>query len=224
MINKAEDFENVQFFFEHKVCKVDLRNRTLYVQRFVFHSFIYLLVCVFFKLYNFRLDDPNEELIPIHGDLLLACDGAFSAVRRSLMAYPRFDYTQEYIQHGYFEFNIQPKNDRFAMEKNVFHIWPRGDFTLIALANTDKTFTVTLFAPFELFEKELYDSRTQVQFFQRHFSDALNLLGEQHVIEVFERVGRPSALVSLKCNPHGFESFLILMGDAARKFICVKIV
>ena len=36
------------------------------------------------------------------------------------------------------------------MEPNVFHLWPRGDFTLIALANMDKTFTVTLFAPYEV--------------------------------------------------------------------------
>lgn len=75
------------------------------------------------------------------------------------------------------------------------HPRPRGDFTLIALANTDKTFTVTLFAPFELFEKELHDSSSQIIFFRRHFPDALDLLGERHVIETFERVGRPSALV-----------------------------
>jgi len=115
--------------------------------------------------------------------------------------------------------NILPKNDEFAMEPNVFHLWPRGDFTLIALANTDKTFTVTLFAPFEIFEKEIFDSTSQLVFFRRHFPDALEMLGEKHVIEVFERVGRPSALVSLKCNPHGFENFLILMGDSAHAMV-----
>lgn len=161
----------------------------------------------------------NDNLIPVKGDLLLACDGAFSAVRRSLMAYPRFDFAQEYIEHGYVELNILPKNNEFAMQPNVFHLWPRGDFTLIALANTDKTFTVTLFAPFELFEKELYDSTSQVRFFRKHFPDALDLMGESHVIEVFNRVGRPSALVSIKCKPHSFEDFLILMGDAAHAMV-----
>lgn len=159
----------------------------------------------------------DEELVPVSGDLLLACDGAFSAVRRSLMGYPCFDFSQEYIEHGYVELNILPtQTGEFAMQPNVFHIWPRGDFTLIALANMDKTFTVTLFAPFKIFEQELYDPTSQVAFFRRNFPDALNFLTEQHVIKVFERMGpRPSALVSVKCNPHGFEDFLILMGDSA---------
>jgi hypothetical protein len=34
MISRAEEFDNVHFFFEHKVCKVDLKNRTLFVQRY----------------------------------------------------------------------------------------------------------------------------------------------------------------------------------------------
>jgi hypothetical protein len=66
---------------------------------------------------------------------------------------------------------------QFALEPNVFHLWPRGDFTLIALANIDKTFTVTIFAPFALFEKEMNDDAGVVSFFERHFPDALELIG-----------------------------------------------
>ena len=39
-------------------------------------------------------------MIHVQADLILACDGAHSAVRRSLMAYPLFQYSQEYIEHG----------------------------------------------------------------------------------------------------------------------------
>ena len=35
----------------------------------------------------------------------------------------------------------------FQMEKHALHIWPRGGFMCIALPNTEKTFTVTLFLP-----------------------------------------------------------------------------
>lgn len=91
----------------------------------------------------------------MEADLILACDGAYSAVRRSLMTIPRyvffpnfqkilfyrFDFSQEYIEHGYVELNIMANNNEFAFEENVFHLWPRGHFTLIALANRDKTFT-----------------------------------------------------------------------------------
>ena len=86
------------------------------------------------------------------------------------MAHPRFDFEQKYIEHGYIELNILPAAGntvnycisslcthrsnvsllQFAMEPNVFHLWPRGEFTLIALANMDKTFTVTLFAPYQV--------------------------------------------------------------------------
>ena len=32
-----------------------------------------------------------------------------------------------------------------AMDPNALHIWPRGGFMLIALPNTDHSFTATLF-------------------------------------------------------------------------------
>ena len=33
------------------------------------------------------------------------------------------------------------------MEKNALHIWPRGEYMLIALPNADGSFTATLFLP-----------------------------------------------------------------------------
>lgn len=38
------------------------------------------------------------------------------------------------------------------MPKNYLHIWPRGEFMMIALPNQDKSWTVTLFMPFEIFD------------------------------------------------------------------------
>lgn len=49
------------------------------------------------------------------GDLIIAADGAYSAIRRSLMTTPRFDYSQEYIEHGYIELSIMPKNDEVSL-------------------------------------------------------------------------------------------------------------
>ena len=52
------------------------------------------------------------------------------------------------LGHGYKELTI-PKSTSgdYLMDPSVLHIWPRGNFMLIALPNTDKTFTCTLFAP-----------------------------------------------------------------------------
>ena len=35
------------------------------------------------------------------------------------------------------------------MERDALHIWPRGDYMLIALPNEDGSFTATLFLPME---------------------------------------------------------------------------
>ena len=46
--------------------------------------------------------------------------------------------------------SIPPNEEgEFALEPNALHIWPRKDYMLIALPNLDKTFTCTLFFPFE---------------------------------------------------------------------------
>ncbi|KAH7699152.1 Protein KMO-1, partial [Aphelenchoides avenae] len=195
MITEAEKFENVKFFFEHKVLKADPNKGTLLVDRL------------------------NEgDSVQVEADLILACDGAFSAVRRSLMAYPLFQFSQEYIEHGYVELNILPKNNEFALEPNVFHIWARGDFTLIALANMDKTFTVTIFAPFRLFDEQMSTPAQQVAFFKRYFPDAFPLLGQEHIVETFGRV-KPLPLVSVKCDPHAFGERVLLVGDAAHAMV-----
>ncbi len=67
---------------------------------------------------------------------------------------------------------------QFALEPNVFHLWPRGQYTMIALANTDKTFTVTLFAPFTVFKNRLNNADNVVNFFEENFADLLRMIGK----------------------------------------------
>uniref|UniRef100_A0A0N4Z5L6 Kynurenine 3-monooxygenase n=1 Tax=Parastrongyloides trichosuri TaxID=131310 RepID=A0A0N4Z5L6_PARTI len=195
MITEAEKFDKVSFYFEHKVIKADSRKKELVIMNL----------------------NTNEQL-KFNGDLILACDGAHSAVRRSLMAAPHFNYSQEYIGHGYVELNILPKNDDYALEPNVFHLWPRGDFTLIALANRDKTFTVTIFAPFKIFEEEMYDDESVLKFFKKYFPDAYTLLGDTHILETFNRM-KPQTLLNIKCSPHSFGDCILLTGDAAHAMV-----
>jgi len=58
----------------------------------------------------------------------------------------QFDYSQDYIQHGYKELHIPADaTGNFLLEKNSLHIWPRESFMLIALPNPDGSFTCTLF-------------------------------------------------------------------------------
>ena len=61
---------------------------------------------------------------------------------------PRFNYSQQYVEHGYKELHLPPVDGDFALEPHALHIWPRGGYMLIALPNADKSFTGTLFLPY----------------------------------------------------------------------------
>ena len=63
------------------------------------------------------------------------------------------------------------------MEENYLHIWPRNEFMLIGLPNLDKSFTGTLFMPFDIFGK-LKTRDQALQFFQEMFPDSIELFGQ----------------------------------------------
>ncbi|GLD56060.1 kynurenine 3-monooxygenase [Lates japonicus] len=50
-----------------------------------------------------RSDGSKEE---IEADLIVGCDGAFSAIRKQFLRLSRFNYSQTYIPHGYMELTI----------------------------------------------------------------------------------------------------------------------
>ncbi len=57
----------------------------------------------------------------------------------------RFSYTQSYMEQCYIELTIAANDDgSYKLSENALHIWPRNDFLLIALPNTDGSFTCTL--------------------------------------------------------------------------------
>jgi kynurenine 3-monooxygenase len=63
---------------------------------------------------------------------------------------------------GYKELNIPANPDgTHKLDKNSFHIWPRGEYMLIALPNLDGSFTCTLFMPFE--GENSFDSLKEVK-------------------------------------------------------------
>ncbi|ELK02297.1 Kynurenine 3-monooxygenase [Pteropus alecto] len=150
-------------------------------------------------------------------DLIVGCDGAHSTVRTHLMKKPRFDYSQQYIPHGYMELTIPPKNGEYAMEPNYLHIWPRNDFMMIALPNMNKSFTCTLFMPFEEFEKLLTRSNV-LDFFHKYFPDSVPLIGEQALAQDFFLLP-PQPMISVKCSSFHFKSHCVLMGDAAHAIV-----
>lgn len=86
------------------------------------------------------------------------------------------DFSQKYINTHYLELRIPARKSDgdFALPANYFHLWPRGDFMLIALANQDRSFTCTLFMPLDKFNA-IKDKNDLNIFFETHFSDAYKL-------------------------------------------------
>ncbi|OXB75908.1 UNVERIFIED_CONTAM: hypothetical protein H355_008552 [Colinus virginianus] len=106
---------------------------------------------------------------------------------------------------------------QFAMEPNYLHIWPRNTFMMIALPNMDKSFTCTLFMPFEEFEK-LMTGEQVLDFFQTYFPDAIPLIGEQKLKHDYFLLPA-QAMISVKCSSYHLSSQCVLMGDAAHAVV-----
>ena len=155
-----------------------------------------------------------------HQELVFGSDGAFSAARLSHhLHHDRFQYQQYYIDFGYKELSIPPAADgSFQLEKNALHIWPRGNYMLIALPNIDGTFTCTLFFPFE--GDPSFQSLDTIEkaktFFAKTFANAYALMSD------FEQEWKnnPSAsLVTVKCYPWVRNERFALIGDAAHAIV-----
>jgi len=155
--------------------------------------------------FNHKINSIDE----LKYDLLIGADGAYSAVRHSLQVSGRFNFSQEYIEHGYKELHIPSGT---SLEKNALHIWPRESFMMIALPNPDGTFTGTLFLSFDQFDS-IKDPK---KFFQDTFPDALKLMPD------FDRqwIDNPvSSLVTMKCWPWSHGNNILLVGDAAHAVV-----
>lgn len=195
LLLKASEYDNVSFYFNHKCEDINLKTNT----------------AVF--------TDKNDKQHTEKADFIFGTDGAFSAVRLRMMKTDRFDFSQNYLKHGYKELLLPANEDgTHKIEKNALHIWPRGRYMLIALPNFDGSYTCTLFFPFEgdpSFES-IKTKEDVNRFFKSEFPDFYELM-PRVADEYFEN---PSAsLVTVKCEPWNYEDKALLMGDAAHAIV-----
>ena len=187
----------VQLYFNHKCTAVDWKNRTVTFE---------------------QTGQASPQATSFR--LLFGADGAFSAARlQHQLQHDRFNYQQFYIDCGYKELTIPPTpGGDFAMEVNALHIWPRKDYMLIALPNPDKTFTCTLFFPFEgeTSFAQLDTKEKVLAFFSETFPDAVPLM--PHLADEFF-TNPTSSLVTVKCFPWIREDAFALIGDAAHAIV-----
>ena len=74
-------------------------------------------------------------------EILIGTDGSASAVRAAILERTSGRLDEEPLGHGYKELSIPATpGGRFRMEKNALHIWPRGEYMLIALPQRRRQF------------------------------------------------------------------------------------
>lgn len=197
LLNEAEKYSNIKIVFNYKLLRCNTNTGELEFENL-----------------------ETKEVVNVKSDLIIGCDGSYSSVRQSLMKEKPIEYSQSYSSGYYLELVI-PAVERngtktFAMPPNHLHIWPRGQFMLIALPNQDCSFTVTLFMQHHMFEM-LKTNAQLLEFFEKYFSDALDLIGRKTLVDIFFTT-KPSPLISIKCTPHHGKK-CVLLGDSAHSMV-----
>ncbi len=150
---------------------------------------------------------------------VIAADGGGSVVRRALSAQLGHQASEQLLDHGYKELTIPAAADGgHRMEKHALHIWPRGEFMLIALPNPDSTFTVTLFLPNTGTPgfASLTDEAALLDFFGKTFPDTLDLIPGL----TKEFFANPTGeLGTVRCSPWHYRDQALLIGDAAHAVV-----
>ncbi|HEV7489612.1 MAG TPA: NAD(P)/FAD-dependent oxidoreductase [Rhodanobacteraceae bacterium] len=176
--------------------------------------------------------EPHEQRVPF----AIGADGAGSALRAAMNATQPLGERIEPLGHGYKELEIPAlpdfpaatippaaaaalaRGERFAIEPNALHIWPRGNYMCIALPNAEGSFTVTLFLPNAGNPSfETVDSPAAARaLFERDFADALPLIPELEKDFAANPVG---VLATLYLDRWHLDRRALLIGDAAHAIV-----
>ena len=199
LLTEADAYDNLTIHFNNECTRVDLDTNTAF---FINHT--------------------TKKGFHVEADVIFGTDGAGSELRKSYYLERKFlfSYSQQFLTHGYKELEIPASPEgKHQISKDYLHIWPRGNYMLIALANLDGSFTVTLFLSHEEGEhnfKDLSSEEKIKDFFQEQFSDALRLI--PHIADEFAN-NPTGALGTVKCSPWYYHGKTLLMGDAAHAVV-----
>ncbi|HEY1906423.1 MAG TPA: NAD(P)/FAD-dependent oxidoreductase [Myxococcaceae bacterium] len=195
LLDAAEETGRVRLSFQRRVVGLDVERRALTVE----------------------VDGGDTERI--ESAVVYGTDGAGSAVRRSVVEARGAVSRETPLDHGYKELTLPATPEgRWRLERNALHIWPRGDFMLIALPNEDGSFTCTLFLAFEASPSfATLDAPGAVRaFFREHFADVEPMLADLEA----QFGGNPTgSMVTVKCSAWHAGDTALLLGDAAHAIV-----
>lgn len=195
LLDAAERTGRVRLAFRRRVLALDPARRELTVE----------------------VDGVHTERV--EGAVVYGTDGAGSAVRRAVVEARGGTSHEMLLAHGYKELMLPASPDGgWRLERNALHIWPRGDFMLIALPNEDGSFTCTLFLAFEGAPSfaTLEAPGAVRAFFREHFADIEPLLGD---LEAQIADNPTGSMVTVKCSAWHAGDAALLLGDAAHAIV-----
>lgn len=195
LITEAEH-RGVRFHFRRKLVGADLEGPTLRFQ-----------------------DETGADCPELRPRVAIGADGAASALRAELVRGGKVGESVELLGHGYKELTIPAAADgSYRIEKNALHIWPRGDIMLMALPNSDGSFTVTLYLPetgpsgFE----SLNTADKVGELFREQFPDSIELIPD---LERSYLASPTGVLGTVRCEPWHVGDRILLIGDAAHAIV-----
>ena len=198
LLTEAERYPNVNIHFNTKCLEIDIET----------------------KIVHFQSSDSKEQFT-VQADVIFGTDGAGSSLRKSYeKQFPAFKVSQEFLTHGYKELEIPAdKNGGHLISKEHLHIWPRGDYMLIALPNMDGSFTVTLFLSYSEGSYNFDNLITKekiIEFFEKDFPDTLALIPD--VLKEFQN-NPTGKLGTVKCYPWAYKGNTLLLGDSSHAIV-----
>ena len=197
LLTEAEQHENVTIHFNHRCLDIDIEKSVATFENY-----------------------ESKQQFDVKADVIFGTDGAGSVLRKSYeKQFPEFKVSQEFLTHGYKELEIPAdKNGKHLISKDHLHIWPRGNYMLIALPNMDGSFTVTLFLSYSEGDYNFDNLTTKekiTEFFEKDFPDTLELIPD--ILHEFEN-NPTGKLGTVKCYPWSYKNNLLL-GDAAHAIV-----
>ena len=164
-------------------------------------------------------DLRRNRLLEVPMQPMLATDGAGSLMRRRMRDVKIIEAHETDLEHGYKELSIPPDaGGNSPLARDALHIWPRGNHMLIALPNTDGSFTATLFLPGRgpVSFASISEPAEIERFLSESFPDARELMPNC----VAEFQNHPVGFLgSIDASPWHYRGMTALIGDAAHAMV-----
>ncbi len=165
------------------------------------------------------VDAETGGVMARHAGTVVGADGAYSVVAGQLLRLGLTAVAHTPLAHGYKELHLPAgPGGSHSLEPHALHIWPRGGYMMMAMANIDGSFTVTLYLAHEGPNSfaELDTPERVSRFFETNFPDAVPLLpGLQQ-----DFAANPTGtLVTVRCQPWHAGGTVVLLGDACHAIV-----